>query len=179
MRKRYAFENEIQNLNLNFTRTSVRVSKMKFKIVNLNFTRTSVRVSKINAVGHAQLTFEMLTLLQKYLNHHSQFSKRWGSKCLALIAQMVRAFGMDLKLEGSRHFRDIFKWLEHFLYIFKWLDHSQMVRAFLRHFQMVRAFGMNPKLEGSRHFRSIFCLSVTVKRMLLPRTVNNIIPYFS
>ena len=31
------------------------------------FTRTSVRVSKTNAVARAQLTFQMLTLLQKYV----------------------------------------------------------------------------------------------------------------
>ena len=31
------------------------------------FTRTSVSVSKMNAVAHAQLTLQMLTLLQKYL----------------------------------------------------------------------------------------------------------------
>ena len=31
------------------------------------FTRTPVRVSKMNAVAHAQLTYQMLTLLQKYL----------------------------------------------------------------------------------------------------------------
>ena len=30
------------------------------------FTRKSVRVSKINAVARAQLTFQMLTLLNKY-----------------------------------------------------------------------------------------------------------------
>ena len=31
------------------------------------FTRTSVRVSKMNAVAHARLTVQLLTLLQKYL----------------------------------------------------------------------------------------------------------------
>ena len=31
------------------------------------FTRTPVRVPKMNAVDHAQLTFQMLTLLQKYI----------------------------------------------------------------------------------------------------------------
>ena len=33
------------------------------------FTRTPVRVSKINAISRAQLTFQMLTLLQKYLSY--------------------------------------------------------------------------------------------------------------
>ena len=33
------------------------------------------RVSKMNAVARAQLTFQMLTLLQKYLYHQSQCSK--------------------------------------------------------------------------------------------------------
>ena len=31
------------------------------------FTRTSVRVSKMNAVARAQLTFQIFTLLQKYV----------------------------------------------------------------------------------------------------------------
>ena len=51
------------------------------------FTRTPVRVSKMNAVARAQLTFQMLTLLKKYLYRQSQCSKTWDSKCLALIAQ--------------------------------------------------------------------------------------------
>ena len=51
------------------------------------FARTPVRVSKMNAVARAQLTFQMLTLLQKYLYHQSQYSTTWGSRCLALIAQ--------------------------------------------------------------------------------------------
>ena len=55
----------------------------------------------MNVVARAQLTFEMLTLFQKYLYHKSQYSKTRGSKCLALIAQMVRAFGMNLKVGGS------------------------------------------------------------------------------
>ena len=39
------------------------------------FTRTPVRVSKMNAIARAQLTFQMLTLLQKYLYHLRQCSK--------------------------------------------------------------------------------------------------------
>ena len=35
------------------------------------FTRTSVHVSKINAVAYAQLTFQMSTLLKKYIWHYS------------------------------------------------------------------------------------------------------------
>ena len=31
------------------------------------FTRTPIRVSKMNAVARAQLTFQMLTLLKKYV----------------------------------------------------------------------------------------------------------------
>ena len=46
-----------------------------------------------------QLTFQMLTLQQKYLYHHSQYSRTCDSKCLALITQVVRAFGM--KVGGS------------------------------------------------------------------------------
>ena len=45
-------------------------------------------------------TFQMLTLLKKYLYCQSQCSKTWDSKCLALIPQMVRAFGMYPKFGG-------------------------------------------------------------------------------
>ena len=77
--------------------------------VSKTFTRTSVRVSKMNAVACAQITFQMLTLLQTYLYHQSQYSKTWDSKCLPLAAQMVRAFGMNPKFGArvplrSRHF---------------------------------------------------------------------------
>ena len=65
------------------------------------FTRTSVRVSKMNAVAHAQLTFQMQTFLKKYLYHKSQCSKTWGSKCLVLICQMVRVIGMNPKVGDS------------------------------------------------------------------------------
>ena len=59
-------------------------------------------VSKMNAVARARSTFQMLTLLQKYLHHQSQYSKTWDRKCLALIAQQVRAFGINPKVGGSR-----------------------------------------------------------------------------
>ena len=36
------------------------------------FTRTPVRVSKVNAVARAQLTFQMLTLLQKSLQYMTE-----------------------------------------------------------------------------------------------------------
>ena len=65
------------------------------------FTRTSVRVSKMNAVARTQLTFQMLTLLIKYLYRQSQCSKTWDNKCLALTIQMFRAFGMNPKIGGS------------------------------------------------------------------------------
>ena len=47
--------------------------------------------------------------LKKYLYHQSQNSKTWDSKCLALIAQMVRTFSLNPKVGGSsplrsRHF---------------------------------------------------------------------------
>ena len=60
--------------------------------------RTSVHVFKINAV--AQLTFQTKTLFKKYLHRQSQSSKTWDSKCLALIAQMVRAFSVNPKVGG-------------------------------------------------------------------------------
>ena len=46
-------------------------------------------MSKINAVARAQLTFQMLTYLDKYLYRQRQYSKSWVSKCLALIAQRL------------------------------------------------------------------------------------------
>ena len=49
----------------------------------------------------AQFIFKMLTLLQKYLYRQSQYPKTWDYKCLALIAQMIRAFGMNPKVRGS------------------------------------------------------------------------------
>ena len=61
-----------------------------------------IRVSKMNAVARMQLTFQMLILLKKYPYHQSQYSTTWDSKCLALITQMVRAFGMNSKVGGSR-----------------------------------------------------------------------------
>ena len=39
--------------------------------------------------------------LQKYLYSQSQCSKTWDSKCLALIARMVGAFGMNPKVGCS------------------------------------------------------------------------------
>ena len=58
-------------------------------------------VSKMNVVSRARWTFQMLTLLQKYLHHQNQYSKTWDSKCLALIVQLVRAFGMNPKVGCS------------------------------------------------------------------------------
>ena len=37
---------------------------------------------------------------KKYLYRQSKYSKTWDSKCLALIAQMARAFGMNPKVGG-------------------------------------------------------------------------------
>ena len=54
----------------------------------------------MNVVARAMLTFQILTLLKKYLYRQSQSSKTWYIKCLALIAQLVRAFGMNPKVGG-------------------------------------------------------------------------------
>ena len=58
------------------------------------FIGTFVCVSKMNAAAHAQLTFQMLTSPEPV-------SKTWDSKCLVLIAKIVRAFGVNLKVGGS------------------------------------------------------------------------------
>ena len=55
----------------------------------------------MNAVAHAQFAFQMSTLLQKYLYHHNQYSNTWDSKYLALVAQVIWAFGMNPKIGGS------------------------------------------------------------------------------
>ena len=54
----------------------------------------------MNIVARAQLTFHTFTL-KKHLYHRSWYSKTLGRKFLALIAQMVRAFGINPKVGGS------------------------------------------------------------------------------
>ena len=46
----------------------------------------------MNAVAHAQYTFDILTLLLKYLYHQSQYLKTLDSKSLALITQIRHEF---------------------------------------------------------------------------------------
>ena len=72
-----------------------------FHMCIYTFKKAFVRESKINAIARAQLTFKMTTLLQKYIYNQSQYSTTWGSKCLALIAQVARTFGMSPKVGGS------------------------------------------------------------------------------
>ena len=88
--KRYAKSHPIQDVRL----TSIQVSSHphtgpKINVKYLDLIAQMSRVLKMNAVAHAQLTFEMFPLLQTYLYHQSQYSNTWGTKCLALIAQMV------------------------------------------------------------------------------------------
>ena len=59
------------------------------------------KVTSRGSIDPAGLTFQTLTLLQKYLYSQSQYSNTWDRKCLAPIAQMVRAFGMNPKVVGS------------------------------------------------------------------------------
>ena len=56
----------------------------------------------MNVVAGAQLTFQML--LKKNLYRQSQY-KKWDNKCLALISQIVRAFGMNPKVGDSNPLR--------------------------------------------------------------------------
>ena len=70
-------------------------------IYKITITRTTVRVLKMNAVAYEQWTSRMLSLLQKYLYRQSQNSETLGRKCLALIAQMVRVFGMNPNVGDS------------------------------------------------------------------------------
>ena len=46
------------------------------------------------------ISFQMLTLLKKYLCRQRQCSRTWDSKCLALIARVVRAFDMNPRVGG-------------------------------------------------------------------------------
>ena len=50
---------------------------------------TFAHVSKMNNVACAQLKFQMLNLLRRYLYRQSQYSKTWGSKGLAFMAQCL------------------------------------------------------------------------------------------
>ena len=61
---------------------------------------------KMNAVSHKQLTFQMLTLQQSYLCHHSQYSNAWDNKSLA------RKLRVRLPLR-SRHFLFLKLWHFH------------------------------------------------------------------
>ena len=47
---------------------------------------------EMNAVASTQLTLQILT---------HQYSQSWDSKCLAIVAQMVRVFGMTPEVGGS------------------------------------------------------------------------------
>ena len=55
----------------------------------------------MNAVAHAQLKFQMLTWTSKISAPPEPVKKTWDSKCMALAAQMVRAFGMNPKVRCS------------------------------------------------------------------------------
>ena len=55
----------------------------------------------MNAAARAQLAFQMLTLLQKYLYHQSQYTATWDRKCLTVIAKVVRAFGVNPEVGSS------------------------------------------------------------------------------
>ena len=77
------------------------VSNKQFLSRNLRHFHKNIRSwVEMNAVARAKLTIQMLSL-HKNIYHQNQYSNTWGSKCLALIAQAVRAFGMILKVRGS------------------------------------------------------------------------------
>ena len=46
-----------------------------------------------------------VNFITKYLYRQSQYSTTWDSKCLALIAQLVRTFGMNTKVGWSSPLR--------------------------------------------------------------------------
>ena len=62
-------------------------------------------------LDHVDKYMQKTTVICTYIPHvwyictpnfsHNQCSKTWDRKCLALIAQMVRAFGMNPKVGGS------------------------------------------------------------------------------
>ena len=68
---------------------------------SLSFCDRSLTIWLENECCCPQLTFQMLTLLHKYLHHQSRYSTTWDSKYLFLIDQIVRAFAMNPKLGGS------------------------------------------------------------------------------
>ena len=64
------------------------------------------------------VNFSNVNFTSKYLYHQNQYSKTRDSKCLALIAQMVRAFGTNPKVGvrvplRSRHFLSQTLWYFH------------------------------------------------------------------
>ena len=72
----------------------------------------------MNAVAHVQLTFRILTLLQKHLYHQSHYSNTRDSKCLAMIALVVRTLGINPKVGvrvplRSPHFLSLKFWHFH------------------------------------------------------------------
>ena len=54
----------------------------------------------MNAVAHAQLSLQV-TLLKNIYTATVSMKKAWDNKCLALVALMVRVFGMNPKVGGS------------------------------------------------------------------------------
>ena len=66
------------------------------------FTRAPDRVPKMNLVARAQLTYQLLTVLQKSLYRESQCSKTWGSGCLVVRVPL-----------GLRHFLSQRRWHFH------------------------------------------------------------------
>ena len=65
------------------------------------FTRTTVRVSKMNAVARAQLTFQMLTSLKKYVLHNKEVNHYFHAylqktqKCYHYFGQQCRKWGLN------------------------------------------------------------------------------------
>ena len=53
----------------------------------------------MNAVARTQLTFQILTSLLKIFIPPEPVLKTWGSKCLALIAQIIKVFECQLYLK--------------------------------------------------------------------------------
>ena len=53
---------------------------------------------KWRSISHTHYT---INFTWQNLYCQSQYSKTWDSKCMALIVQMVREFGMNPKVEGS------------------------------------------------------------------------------
>ena len=70
------------------------------KMINILQTKSIEPETKLMSTEISRVCL-MVIVKYMYDNRQSQCSNTWDSKCLALIAQMLRAFGMNPKVGGA------------------------------------------------------------------------------